>query len=103
MEISTNSLNNDELVCPNCGGENLHHGTVTVYERDREDSATGRIVSTEDYVVANTSMKGNPSARRNGLLIGFKCEHCDADPVLAITQHKGCTYFHWASYRKDEA
>ena len=39
----------------------------------------------------DTDLKGNPSARRDGLAIRFWCESCDARPVLTIAQHKGST------------
>ena len=92
---------NGELICPKCKGNHLHHEEVTVYERHDEDSSTGSITSSELGKLFNVPMDKNPSKRRNGLTIRFRCEFCSADPELAIIQHKGCTYIHWTSYRQD--
>jgi hypothetical protein len=70
------------LECPACGGNYLRHGKIEVFER-AEDESAGLHVS-----VTN----GNPSSRRNGLSVCFKCEQCHATPVLNIAQHKGNTW-----------
>ena len=32
------------VVCPNCHGENVHHGAVEMYERVKEDAESGLVV-----------------------------------------------------------
>jgi len=86
------------LNCPSCGGECLHQESVNVYFRD-EDSDVGVVAEVDrDTVSVNTKgdcISGNPSARRDGVVISFRCEFCDVIPRLAIIQHKGTTFFEW--------
>ena len=87
------------LVCPECGGNYLHHESVSVYDR-HEDSPTSRRTTVNsdgsvDFDMAASSEE-NPSGRRDGLVIGFWCEYCnDKKPRLAIVQHKGQTFLWW--------
>lgn len=85
------------LRCPNCDGDYLHQVKVDAFWR-KEDAATG-IHEESGFgqpVHADVSMNGNPSPRRQGLLIHFYCELCDApDLDLAIYQHKGHTFIAW--------
>jgi len=81
-----------ELACPSCGFNYLHHDKVEVFECE-EDAAQGIHVTIADAKATfDTSLEGNPSARRHGLKIYFWCEGCKAKPVLSIIQHKGNTY-----------
>ena len=90
----------DGLICPKCGCDNLHQNEVSVFWRKQEDSAEcasiGSSVLQTNYFV---DPGRNPSPRRDGLLIKFYCEQCDADPELAIYQHKGTTYIKWHTIR----
>lgn len=80
------------LECPACHGNNLHHGKIEVFERV-EDEKTGLHVSVNNgELMEDKDLNGNPSSRRNGLVVHFKCEQCSAEPVLAIAQHKGNTW-----------
>ena len=80
------------LECPACGGNHLHHFKVDVYERS-EDQDSGLHVSVEDGKSSEDgNLAGNPSRRRHGLSIHFRCEHCPATPVMTIAQHKGNTW-----------
>lgn len=86
------------LNCPACNGECLHQERVTAYFRN-EDSDVGMVADIDRETVradANGDcIRGNPSARRDGIVISFSCETCDVMPRLAIIQHKGTTYFEW--------
>lgn len=80
-----------ELICPSCGFNCLHHEMVEVFER-REDVLSGVHATVADAKATfDTSLEGNPSARRHGLKIYFWCEGCKTKPVLSISQHKGST------------
>lgn len=80
------------LICPNCGGDNLKHFRVEVFER-KEDKENGVHVQIEEgKVLLDQILDGNPSSRRHGLSIRFVCEHCSAGSVLTIAQHKGATH-----------
>ena len=93
------------LVCPICVNVNLHQGTVEVYIRDKEDSLSGTHVLVEESnnenmgkgaIFADHDVEdGNPSVRRDGLKIAFRCEYHDDPLMLNIFQHKGITYFQW--------
>jgi hypothetical protein len=93
MKISpVNTGLGHELICPGCGGSYLHHGEVQVFTRDDEDSETGLFVAVEGLsFTADRDISGTPSMRRDGVLIFFTCENCDATPVMKIRQHKGQT------------
>ena len=81
------------LLCPHCGGTYLHHGKVSIYERE-EDQDNGLHVSVErgGTLSVDQDLSGNPSLRRHGLTIQFWCEICKANPELTIVQHKGQTF-----------
>jgi len=96
------------LHCPFCGFSYLHHGGVEVFNREFEDSEKG----SHTYVSGNGGITyshlgpmvpGNPSPRRDGVLIRFTCEACDDPLVLAIYQHKGQTYVEWKGRVADQA
>jgi len=93
----------NELVCPRCGGENLHHVAVTAYDR-HEDDVRETVTTFRNELVAShrepAIATNNPSTRRHGLTISFTCEECSGDTEvieLALAQHKGSTYLRWRS------
>lgn len=94
------------LLCPCCGGEYLHHDTVSVFMRPEDAESTlvttvSATASITDLLPSNVS--GNPSSRRGGITISFWCESCHGDPEhinkplfkLHIAQHKGNTFLNW--------
>lgn len=86
------------LACPKCGGDNLHHNSVAVYERDEDNLITtvAELGNNQVHIHQKPSiLSGNPSPRRDGVVIGFSCENCDISFELAIIQHKGTTFFEW--------
>ena len=95
------------LRCPRCGGANLHHGGVAIFDRVKEDDPKTIVTTfcnrTIQTSVGPTKGSGNPSSRRGGLSIGFWCEHCDGGSdwrehgaiELTISQHKGETQMAW--------
>jgi hypothetical protein len=89
----------DVLLCPSCGENNLHQTSASVYFRDKEDSNEGNFVHLNNKYIEKIDNRLNPSDRRDGILIAFECEHCEADPHLTIVQHKGATYIEWLSIR----
>ena len=91
--------NESSLKCPNCGSNYLQHSMVHVFNR-REDSKTGqhfKIIG--ESVVLDDEMLGNPSNRREGLMIHFNCEGCDAAIFMSISQEKGRTQI-WMDWHK---
>lgn len=96
------------LECPRCGDNYLHHGPVTVYDRheDAEEVRTTLVAGANiSSQMKPNAASGNPSYRRDGIVIEFFCENCgDLDPerglntppmTLEIAQHKGNTYLRW--------
>ena len=92
------------LPCPRCGNDYLHHRGVTAFDR-MEDS---EIVLRTAVEVGKTTVQlvaqadsGNPSVRRDGLVIQFWCEHCgggdDGESIIELTlaQHMGATQIAW--------
>jgi hypothetical protein len=91
------------LQCPGCGQDYLHHAEVSVFDRGEDASSVIKTVVAGSAVTSETvpsEGSGNPSSRRVGLTSRFWCEHCTADPVLTIAQHKGFTLLAWR-YRAD--
>lgn len=85
------------LVCPSCDGINLHQEDVTVFKVGGE---SGVFVKEKSNLCFDIGSGLNPSKERQGMLIRFGCETCEADPELAIYQHKGITILRWNSARQ---
>lgn len=110
------------LICPVCRGRDLHHYLIDIFSRSEGDSSTtwtqvssqggldgmdyGSNIECEPPSERTITQRvesdkcGNPSPRRGGLAITFKCEVCDATPRLSLLQHKGTSYFEWADASK---
>ncbi|MFM1752272.1 MAG: hypothetical protein RL119_1234 [Actinomycetota bacterium] len=94
-------LSNDEVLnCPSCGNPHLHHHTVFIHNRTKEDGPTKTIaVSHNDmsYSALHDGYLpvGNPSERRQGISVLFVCEICDDQVVLQIAQHEGSSLIWW--------
>jgi len=96
LDLKYTGDSNHEIACPNCGGMHLHHSLVTTFWRAKEDAEYGlRVESGDASVKTSTEMNGNPSSRRDGVVIEFWCETCHASPRLLLAQHKGSTELNW--------
>jgi hypothetical protein len=83
------------LLCP-CGGANLHHHDVRVYERREDEPTALRTTISQRQIHRDVACPDTgPSGRRDGLVIGFWCEACDRHNTLKIYQHKGNTFMGW--------
>jgi len=108
----------ETIACPSCNADNLHQETVEVYQCF-EDSGGIRTVATLTETTVDDKLKNNPSARRNGLRIFFRCEHCHCDYLghekgeelfvetpplfeLTIAQHKGNTITEFVYYEEKQ-
>jgi hypothetical protein len=100
------------LLCPACGGRDLHHQQIRICSRVEDADATqvttvGEIgeggsgfLAGSSWAKVTTELKpskeaANPSARRDGLSLAFTCESCLAISVLRLAQHKGVTLVDW--------
>jgi len=94
--------NYNTLKCPSCGGDFLHQIKVDVFERDEDDQKVLHVQVGESKIVksivVNNDISGNPSLRRHGLTISFRCETCEDKPKLDFAQHKGSTLVTWREY-----
>jgi predicted RNA-binding Zn-ribbon protein involved in translation (DUF1610 family) len=98
--VETREWNNKAslLICPRCGSDTLHHERVTSFDRAEDAS---QVVKTAVFagnvsVDPAASNTGNPSSRRDGIVIDFTCEQCGNAPLqLTIGQHKGSTEIGW--------
>ena len=98
--------------CPHCGGNNLHHADVSVFNPDgygdewneKTQSTDRKAYTRVTHVMSDNTITSarvhaeatnNPSRDRNGLLVEFWCEGCEEKPMLAIVQHKGVTFIGW--------
>jgi hypothetical protein len=95
------------LCCPQCRGDRLHYGRVTVFHRIEDDEmitqtvVTGPTATVEAVPNLRTT---NSSSRRDGIEIEFQCELCHWEKnsdlanqrmFLRIAQHKGKTVLEW--------
>lgn len=88
------------LVCPECGGNNLHHKWIRDYFRKcGEDKATIVTEINGRGVRDLSSFDGdsNPSERSSGIRISFWCETCLSHVELVLAQHKGQTFLNMES------
>ena len=71
-----NNAGEAPLLCPVCGGNNLHHGEVEVFTRSKEDSKEGYHVAVRNngWADSDRNLSLNPSARRDGVLGHLHCE-----------------------------
>lgn len=88
------------VCCPRCGEgiSSLHHRTVKVFNRDSEDEETGTYAEVRGTKVETRRNlpAGNPSRRRDGVVINFDCEQCGSNVGnLCVAQHKGATFIYW--------
>jgi hypothetical protein len=94
--VQLTSPDDNVLLCPKCGRDNLHHGRVSVYQCSEAQAWVQRTIIDEtvssNAVIGDTS---NPSPRRHGLTIAFSCEQCGDIGELTIAQHKGQTLINW--------
>lgn len=92
MEVKISTDGYSELLCPHCEGNYMHHSEVQVFNRKAEDSEEGNHITVKgDGFSADREMAGNPSSRRDGIVIRFWCEFCGGGSYLTISQHKGNT------------
>ena len=95
------------LCCPQCRGDRLHYGRVTVFHRIEDDEMITQTVVTGPTATVEavpSSRTTNPSSRRDGIEIEFQCELCHREKksdlanqrmFLRIARHRGKTLLEW--------
>lgn len=94
--IKINSDN--EILCPMCGGNLMHHSSVNVITRDSEDGPGTSTRSNDDGVFITRIEANEIFGRRGEIEIELWCETCGENAPkkkLAIKQHKGNTKIQW--------
>ena len=79
------------ILCPSCDGLYLHHESVEIFNRSEDSNDGIHVLVSEHEVKTDRNLKGNPSYRRNGLIVYFSCEECSATIKMKLYQHKGNT------------
>jgi hypothetical protein len=91
------------LICPSCGIENLHVNKTFNYSRGEDKKIVQRTTQDAGGNVkiehVDNVESGNPSDRRDGLKIQFYCE-AGCMVTLSMAQHKGNMFFKWQEIRK---
>lgn len=87
------SPNYGALLCAHCNHEYTHVEKLYWFRRGEDESQcnTGFLALSGFGGNMKTSNKYNPSARRDGMCIFYRCESCEALSSLNVVQHKGIT------------
>lgn len=95
-EFDTDRFDPPVLLCPDCGGNNLHQTAVEVtHYRSRECGVSGVSVAVYDRGQTTTEVVEGEFDPRNHTRMSFFCENgCDV-PDLMIYNHKGLTQLSW--------
>lgn len=94
--VKINSEN--EILCPDCGNNYMHHTSVNVITRDSEDSSGTSALSTAEGVSVSRVAADKIYGRRDVIEIELWCESCGEGAPrkkLVINQHKGNTQIQW--------
>ena len=86
-----------ELYCPRCGGRQLRHGRVMVFDLDEDVGRTVWTVVESGHVTMRLrpSRYINASGARAGLLIAFDCSTCGDGLTLTLADEWGAS-FEWS-------
>ena len=94
---------NQILQCPHCKHDKIHQIETQLYCREEEKDEvlvlvgmyTGMISQAKASQTNRSISIANPSVRRQGMRVIFKCEGCDEYPQLVLHQHKGDSTLQW--------
>ncbi|MDM1765731.1 MULTISPECIES: hypothetical protein [unclassified Acinetobacter] len=85
--------NEDFIKCPVCGDPYTHQGKVEIFERCEDETQGNHVQVLDDNIQVDRDLSRNPSPRRQGVSIHFKCESGSHSFIVDIYQHKGQTFF----------
>jgi len=109
-ELTSGMANTKVLKCPACGYEYTHQEYYEIYQC-LEDSPGIHTTTTLAGTIVDLVMDNNPSPRRDGIRMYFRCEGCHGlmqegvnPPLfeLLIYQHKGVTVFETVYYEEKQ-
>lgn len=91
-------IQDDCLCCPRCGDFHIHQVGVDIFDRE-EDEPRGTLTEVRKEQICSYvkhDLSGNPSKRRDGIVIRFVCEQCpDEVFLLAFSHDRGKTLVFW--------
>lgn len=88
------------IMCPVCMGYRMKQVSVTVYERATDADPIGTAVTINKNGLSSTEhLEGNPSPRKNAVVITFECIDCSDVSDLTIVNHKGVTDMHMKPHK----
>ena len=87
------AFDDENLLCPHCGGDYVAHTDVVVFSRTGEDKGGVVRAILGTRLVSTIEQPSVFVGRRDSLTIGFVCESCGKTSVLCLVQHKGQTKF----------
>ena len=88
----------DQIVCPDCGGHFLHHSFVESTFRDFEDGPGTTAMSYDEGVEVHRAEAESILGSRDVLKIAFWCEQCGeagGPKTLVLMQDKGHSLIGW--------
>lgn len=94
-EFTGSGLENPHFRCAACDGHCLHHERVEIFERTEDAERGLRVIVEGGKAEIERELDGNPSRRRHGLKIFFRCEFCARKSIFTIAQHKGSSQIDW--------
>lgn len=81
------------LQCAACSHDCTHQEEVVVFNRNEStEQQFMRVQVNWSEVTIDDCMAGNPSPRRQAVVIAYTCEECNAVSQLIVMQHKGTTF-----------
>src|ERR1035437_2840760 len=90
--VVQNFCDTKALTCPNCGSVHMKQTSVTVYERATDAATIGTSVTiNKEGSFTTEHLEGNPSPRKNAVVITFECINCNKVFDLTLANIKGVT------------
>lgn len=83
----------DFIKCPVCADTYTHQGKIEIFERGEDETIGNHVQVFNDNIQVDRDLTGNPSPRRQGVSIHFKCETQSHQFIVDIYQHKGQSFF----------
>lgn len=94
-----------QMRCLNCGNKYVSFYSVQVVfrEEDAEKGLNFCVYVPGGYTVTDDLFPGNnPSARRSGIRVAFRCENCHMVTEFSLAEHKGVMFVESEIGEQDE-
>ncbi len=101
MKMVTNT--DLDLLCPKCSSSYLTHDAVHVFNRKRNSKYGQHVTVYYGDIHQDTYMTDNPSPKRSGVRLKFRCEECTTWFYLVLSEHEEGTKIFWEKAEKQYA